>query len=388
MSITMARQTIAYHQSHQWGGEITRLGIQLSPARLFLHYLLLQVPWGRLPAESSFGWVGRTNFGSAGQYSQFSGDHRVHGGAGHQRLGGEAKDNLDGFIHHGLGGEVHVAKARYHDKEQANGGHAGYVHPQDNLDHGIAPAPDYDYNQLDGHDDNTFVPDSQQGIQDYTEQDRNIVLGVDDHYLPTPLDDSGSNIFAHDELTINYDDGENAVANVLNSNDEHDRHIFELEYDHSGNDNFLLQGSENDFSFNSNEIYISEHADDELSRHERGFNDVPDHFLGDSFENDDPQGQPFGFEEFEKENGEHEGFGQDDLFFKQKVDDRSSDLEFNQFYEKEKNNDYGYSYGQSTQHRGYPPHLRQNGQQRSSQEFADIFGGRKKSSPPVIIPGF
>ena len=31
--------------------------------------------WGELPAEPSFGWVGRTNFGM-GAYKQFGGNHR------------------------------------------------------------------------------------------------------------------------------------------------------------------------------------------------------------------------------------------------------------------------------------------------------------------------
>ena len=99
------------------------------------------------------------------------------------------------------------------------------------------------------------------------------------------------------------------------------------------------------------------------------------------------------------DDGSHDGQGldpgpqyNDDRTFgsdsHQGSEDDSSDLDFYHFYEPEKSSEYGYSYGNGPPHRGYGFHLGQNGHQRSSQEFGDIFGGKPKPAQPDIIPGF
>ena len=79
-----------------------------------------------------------------------------------------------------------------------------------------------------------------------------------------------------------------------------------LEYDHEENDNLeLLADTDSDdiFTFNANEIYITEPSSRDL--HDRGFE------------------EDFGFEE-DNSSYDYEGFGADDLFFPQKATNRFS----------------------------------------------------------------
>ena len=270
----------------------------------------------------------------------------------------------------------------YSEEKLVPGGHAGYVRTQDYVDHGHVTVPNSgDYDQYDVHNpdhtsehrigDKTFVTDNQHlNNEDFIKHDRGIDVTGHAHL---ELDEEHENVFSHDEAFSHFN-GEESESN--------DRHIFELEYDHSQNSQ--LQDFDDDFSFNSNEIYISDDAGDELSRNERGFDDDSDHFFDNSYDNSQQQ---FGFGEFDLDHkntaNQHEGFGHDDLFFKQKVADRSSDLDFDKFYQPETNIDYGYNHG------GFGVYHRQkNSQQRSSQGFGDIFGERKKQDSPAIVPGF
>jgi hypothetical protein len=339
-----------------------------------------RLPWGKLPAEPSFGWVGQTNFGR-GAYKQFSGNDRAH----HEEFYQPKKESYDHQNRNNVD-EGELVRVGYHGEEELQ---AGYADPQDSADHAVSE-PGYDYSSPDGqgldpgpqyNDDRTFGSvshhDSEDDSSDFTEQDRRIVVEVDEPYQPTELN---NDIATYDDNSMQFDDREG---------DEDDRHLFELEYDHSGNNNFLLPGNQDDFNFNSNEIYISDEDDDELSRHERGFDEGEDHFLAYSFDpvdNTDNRRSHFGFEDLATENVQHDGFGNDDLFYKQKVDARSSELDFDEFYEPEKSNEYGN--GNGPPHRGYGFHLGLNGQQRSSQEFGDIFGGKPKPARPDIVPGF
>jgi hypothetical protein len=365
MSITMGRQIIAFQVL---GGEIKDY--------LGENYQL------NLPLDG----LDKLIFGRGAYNMQFVGNHRAHNKEVYlpnkESHGHQNRNNVDESV---------LVRVGYHGEEELQ---LGYADPQDQADHALSE-PDYDYGSHDGqgldpgpqyNDDRTFGSDSHHDSEDdssdFTEQDRRIVVEVDEPYQPT---EPNNDITTYDDNNLQFDDREG---------DEDDRHLFELEYDHSGNNNFLLPGDQDDFNFNSNEIHISDEDDDELSRHERGFDEGEDHFLAYSFESVDNNNRQshFGFEDLATENVEHEGFGNDDLFYKQKVDARSSDLDFDKFYEPEKINEYGYRYGNGNgngpPHRGYGFHLGQNGQQRSSQEFGDIFGGKPKPSWPDIVPGF
>jgi len=228
------------------------------------------------------------------------------------------------------------------------GGHAGHV---DTQDHHAEEVLGLEYSGADK--------------QDFTDVD-------DDDISAQPIEEI-NHIFSRNEEIIHYDEEDGGPE---------DRKIFELEYDHDQNTgHFLQQDLDDDFSFNSNEIYITEESDDQLSRHGRGFYDSSSHFLDDF---DQSQAQHFGFEQHEGLNNgnddANEGFGQDDLFYKQKHVDRSSDLEFDKFYEPEKPTDYRGSYRINQREN--------NGDRRFSQGFGDIFGGRRKQVPPLIVPGF
>ena len=84
-----------------------------------------------------------------------------------------------------------------------------------------------------------------------------------------------------------------------------------LQYDHEENGQLELLSntdSEDFFTFNANEIYISEPS--ELrGPHDRGFE------------------ENFGFEEEDGPSYDYEGFGADDLFFPQKATNRFSNYE-------------------------------------------------------------
>ena len=80
-----------------------------------------------------------------------------------------------------------------------------------------------------------------------------------------------------------------------------------LQYDHAQNDQLELLSNtdaEDIFTFNANEIYISEPGDP----HDRGFE------------------ENFGFEE-DNSSRDYEGFGADDLFFPQKATNRFANYE-------------------------------------------------------------
>ena len=82
-----------------------------------------------------------------------------------------------------------------------------------------------------------------------------------------------------------------------------------LEYDHEENDKLELLAnteSEDIFTFNANEIYITEPSS--RDPHDRGFE------------------ENFGFEE-DNSSYDYEGFGADDLFFPQKATNRFSNYE-------------------------------------------------------------
>jgi len=318
-----------------------------------------QVPRDKLPFEPSFGWVGRTNFGGV-PYKLLGNNERVH----------DNEENINKADTGGYSGievvdyedDNHFVSVGYYGDQLLKEGHGGY---QGEDDHRLEGGHDGIKIEQSVYDRSTFQEDDEQFLHNDSNQ-----AGV-------------SHSYTDDDIQSEF--GENSEFDRQDNSN-----VYQLEFGHSQNNEFLLPGHERDnfaLDFTSNQIY---NGDEEggSARLERSF-DNSERFLPSFGSFDDTershQHQGFGFEEQSSDNIHVDGFGKDDLFFKPKVSDRSSD--FDEFYQPQYDNSQGYGNGKQQR---YPGRINEahNGQQRSSQEFGDIFGVLKTKPISMINFGF